>query len=207
MEVLKIRQRAKKEKTGFGVTKTGGGFKFYEIEMNLEKIPEHNGQYDLNNTEIEEVIEVHHLAIRSVESYLDQCCIKTWCDQLSRVTYLSVAEFLAEMYVVLVDNVMLEKGATVARVKQVRFPGDNRVRKNSIGHVITEAEPLPKQILDVVNKYVVCYEITDGKQVTLRQRLYKDTQYHWLKSFGFHKEIQKLKKEEKRLALLRGNHA
>lgn len=169
--MLTIRKRTKKEKKGFGKPDLPSNWRYVEIELNQEEFEGNN----LDESDIIDVKELHILGIAPVTSKTDLFCIETWINQIAPV-YISPAEFLAEMYVIKINSYALSIGANVGRIKHIKRPGDNHLRLNSIGHLFEPETPgltTPKQISDVVDKYVNVLEIVPGEFVTLRTRSLK----------------------------------
>jgi hypothetical protein len=142
------------------------------IELNKEVV---DGVLNLDESEIEDLIELHHIVVRPVRSKLDLMCIQHWSNEIGGgFGIISPSEFLAEIYTNELNDYALEKGANVARIYHNSCLGDNRIRANSIGHIF-EPNPsqlkLPQQVLTIVKKYVQVLAIVPGEKVTLRNRL------------------------------------
>ena len=168
MKTLKIRPKKTKAKRGFDPNaqkRDRHSWRHVAIELNREDISD-----GVDNSEVLELIEIHHLVIAPVESKLDKALIRAWCNQACPV-YLSDPEFLAEMYVVSIDAHAVARGANVARIYHNSHLGDTRIHANSLDHVFPSERQLIPQVLTMVEKYVTVEKIADGDRVTWKNRL------------------------------------
>lgn len=171
----KIRTKKAKPKTkGFDPNmkqKDRQGWRYVAVELNNETWEETDGFPDFHNSEILDVLEIHHLAIRPVVSHIDKILIKTWSESIADV-YISPCEFLAEIYAVSQNDYALSIGANVGRIYHNSHLGDTRIHCNSIGHLFEPSDGIaPAHVLTMLQKYVHVEHIADGKKVTLKNRL------------------------------------
>lgn len=173
--LAKIRTKKSKPKTkGFDPnlkTKTRSGWRYVAVELNSETWNNDAGFPDLHDSEILDVLEIHHLAIRPVVSHVDKLLIKQWSESIAGV-YISPVEFLAEIYTTTINEYALSIGANVGRIYHNSHLGDPRIHCNSIGHIFEPSDgTIPSHVSAVLKKYVVVEHIADGKKITLKNRL------------------------------------
>ena len=147
---------------GFNVPQQS--LRYVAIELNQE---------DLDNDEVIDLIELHHITIRKPSSKRDINYITLLSDAIcGGYSTLSPVEFLAEIYVTTLNDYALSKGANVARVYHNSQLGDTRIHSNTIGHIFEPGEqPIPPQLIKLMRKYVTVQAIVPGEEVTLRNRL------------------------------------
>jgi hypothetical protein len=172
--IIKPKKRNVKKSKGFGYsaqTQARQGWRYVAVELNLEEWDSGSGFPDFHNSEVIDLIEIHHLAIAPVNSKKDRQLIQIWSDQIANC-YISPPEFLAEIYVTNINSYALKKGANVGRIYHNSWLGDNRIHANSLGHIFEPSEiPIPTQVVEVMEKYVSVEHIADGSKVTLKNRL------------------------------------
>lgn len=170
---MMLKTKPRKKKKGFDPNLpqlNRKGWRHVAIELNVETW-EGGTLLDLHNSEVEDVLEIHHLAIAPIKSRQDLAWIKLWSEKITDV-YISPTEFLAEMYVTTINEYALALGANVGRIYHNSCLGDTRIHANSIAHIFEPGEgDLPQPITAVMKKYVVVERVADGKKVTLRNRL------------------------------------
>jgi hypothetical protein len=171
--IRKPKRRNVQKVKGFGDTakQNRQGWRYVAVELNVETWEEGNGFPDFHNSEVLELLEIHHLAIAPVNSKTDRKLIEIWSDQIASC-YISPPEFLAEVYVTSINDYAIRIGANVGRIYHNSWLGDNRIHSNSIGHIFERSDlEMPAQVLEMMEKYVSVEHVADGKKVTLKNRL------------------------------------
>lgn len=176
MKFVTIRPKPTKAKPkGFDPnikTKSRKNWRHVAIELNVEAWEAGEDFPDFHNSEILDVLEIHHIVIRPVESQLDRNLIAIWSEQIAGSVYISPVEFLAEVYTTQLNDHALAIGANIGRIYHNSCLGDTRLHPNSIGHVFEPTDgKIPDQVIAVLNKYVTVEHIADGQKVTLKNRL------------------------------------
>jgi hypothetical protein len=174
--LIKIKKRKKNVPfNGFGDSakqQARQGWRYVAVELNTETWEHVDGFPDFDNSEVLDLLEIHHLAIAPVTSKKDRQLIQIWSNQIASDCYISPPEFLAEIYVTSINEYALNLRANVGRIYHNSCLGDTRIHANSIAHLFEASDlPMPAQVVDVLNKYVTIEHIADGKKVTLRNRL------------------------------------
>lgn len=172
---VKIKPKKRTQKRGFDPnlkSKTRQGWRHVAIELNQETWEVTDGFPDLHNSEILDVLEIHHLVISPVKSKNDQLLIQRWSDLIADC-YISPAEFLSEIYTTSINDYALSIGANIGRIYHNACLGDTRLRPNSIGHIFEACDTglIPAPVMQIVKKYLVVEHIADGKKITLKNRL------------------------------------
>jgi len=174
MKNLKIKPRKKKKFKGFGDSakqQARHGWRYVALELNKETWESPEGFPDLYNSEILDLLEIHHLGIAPVLSNVDQLLIQTWSEQIADC-YISPAEFLAEIYTTHINAYALSIGANVGRIYHNSCLGDTRIHGNSIGHIFEPSDfTLPAPVVEMLDKYVALEHLAKGDNVTLKNRL------------------------------------
>lgn len=147
---------------------TQNNTRYIAVELNKE---------DLEQDEVLDLIEIHHIQLRAPTSKKDLKLIQTMSDLISDgCSVISPVELLAELYVTGIANYATAVDANVARIYHNHKLGDNRIRSNSILHLYgleegEESTILPAIAVELLSKYLKSVSVTDGEDVTLRDRL------------------------------------
>lgn len=173
--MLKIRPKKRKQKRGFDPnvkTKDRQRWRHVAIELNQETWEVIDGFPDMHNSEILDVLEIHHITIAPVNSKADQALIKQWSELIADC-YISPTEFLAEIYTTTINDHALSINANIGRIYHNSYLGDTRLRPNSIGHIFEAGDHgcFPDPVLQMLKKYVFVEHIADGNNITLKNRL------------------------------------
>lgn len=154
-------------------TKTRKGWRHVAVELNNEIWDNSQGFPDFRQSEILDVLEIHHLVIAPVTSKIEQFVFEQWAEMFAGSIYVSPTELLAELYTSSIAEYALSIGANVGRIYHNSCLGDTRIHGNSIGHVFESSDTsnIVGDLLVAIKKYVVVEHIADGSKITLKNRL------------------------------------
>lgn len=142
--------------------------RYVAVELNQE---------DLEADEVIDLVQIHHLELRTPTSPKDLRLINIFSDAISDgCSVISPIELITELYVATINDYALANGANVARIYHNSKLGDTKIRQNSVIHIFEAGQPadlIPFQAKSLLRKYLKYVTIADGDNVTFRDRLGK----------------------------------
>ena len=174
---IRIKKRKQKQRQGRGFDPNIGSQKktkhrWIAIEINVEQWVQSDEFPNLRESEVLDVLEIHHISIAPIVSTKDLSIIQHYTESIAGSIYISPTEFIAEMYATYLNDHALSIGANVGRIYHNSYLGDTRIHGNSIAHIFEPSDfTLPSTIMKLMDKYLTVEHIANGKDVTLWNRL------------------------------------